>query len=206
MGTGVARRHFVLWVLAFSIGWGVSGRAAETNMAVRIAGLIAPAKLATLRAGAANPRLQKAVCLLEEARRAESSVTAVAAEAVQLAGYTNREAANLTANALVRNHDIAEKLGCLKSAGLAEMRQGKAPTVTLGPYKGQELSVDHIVPKALAPELDRVIANLELLPIRLNQRKSDMVGQRQISLARKLQQAGLLSAAGLERVVRAANP
>lgn len=84
--------------------------------------------------------------------------------------------------------------------GLAEMRQGKWPTVTVGPYRGEELSVDHVIPKALAPELDRLIANLKLLPLRLNQRKSDSIGQRQISVARKLHQAGLLSTAGLDRI------
>lgn len=205
-GTRIARRHFALWVFVLSFAWCISGRAAETNIAVRIAVLIAPAKLATLRAGAANPRLQKAVCHLEEARRSGGAVMAVAVEAVRLAGYTNREAANLTADSLVRNHDIAEKLGCLKSVGLAEMRQGKSPTVTLGPYKGEELSVDHIIPKARAPELDRVIANLELLPLRLNQRKSDSVGERQVALARKLHRAGLLSTGGLARIERAALP
>lgn len=35
----------------------------------------------------------------------------------------------------------------------------KSPTITLGPYTGDELSVDH------------VIANLELMPLRMNQGK-----------------------------------
>lgn len=204
--TGVARRRYLLWLLVLSFALGVSGRAAESDVAGRIAGLVAPEKLATLRSGAANPRLQKAVFLLEEAKRAGDSVAAVAAQAVRLAGYTNREAAKLTNDSLVRNHDIAEKLGCLTTGGLAEMRQGKAPTVTLGPYEGEELSVDHVIPKSVAPELDRVIANLELLPLRLNQRKSDSVGERQVSLARKLHRAGLLSTGGLARIERAALP
>ena len=90
--------------------------------------------------------------------------------AVALAGY-KKAAAKLTKNALLRNLDIAEKLGCLDDAGLAEMRRGKAATVRKGPYKGDELSVDHIVPRAVVPELDNVIANLELMPLRMNEKQ-----------------------------------
>jgi hypothetical protein len=65
------------------------------------------------------------------------------------------------------NLDIAEKLGCLDAEGMAEMRKAKAPTVRRGPYKGDQLSVDHIIPRAVCPELDNVIANLELMPLRM---------------------------------------
>jgi hypothetical protein len=54
----------------------------------------------------------------------------------------------------------------------------------------------------VAPELDKVIANLELLPLRMNEGKNDKIGERQISLARKLKAAGLLSDAGLQAVLR----
>lgn len=140
---------------------------------------------------------------LEEARLAGKRVQETAERAVTLAGYTNREAAALTASALIRNHEIAGKFGCLTPKGLGEMRRGRSPTVALGPYRGQKLSVDHIIPKSLDPGLDRVIANLELLPLRLNQRKSDLVGERQLSLARKLFAAGLLSREALSRVEKA---
>jgi hypothetical protein len=46
-----------------------------------------------------------------------------------------------------------------------------SPTITLGPYTGDELSVDHIIPFSVAPQLDHVIANLELIPLRMNQGK-----------------------------------
>jgi CRISPR/Cas system Type II protein with McrA/HNH and RuvC-like nuclease domain len=55
------------------------------------------------------------------------------------------------------------------------------------------LSVDHIIPRSIAPELDNVIANLELMPLRMNQSKGDTIGQRQKDLAKKLYAAGLLS-------------
>ncbi len=84
--------------------------------------------------------------------------------------------------------------------GMNEMRRGNAPTVEVGPYKGQELSVDHIIPRAVCPELDNVIANLELLPLRLNQRKNSDVGQRQRALAEQFYRAGMLSAARLKEI------
>jgi hypothetical protein len=58
---------------------------------------------------------------------------------------TNAASFTLTKNALLRNLDIADKLGCLDDAGLAEMRRGKAPSVRKGPYNGDQLSVDHII-------------------------------------------------------------
>jgi hypothetical protein len=50
------------------------------------------------------------------------------------------------------------------------------------------------------PELDNVIANLELLPLRMNERKNATIGDRQRSLAKRLFEAGPLSKAGLRRV------
>jgi hypothetical protein len=52
--------------------------------------------------------------------------------------------------------------------------------------------VDHIIPFAVAPLLDHVIANLELMPLRLNIGKRDAMGERQRSLAVQLRSAGLL--------------
>jgi len=100
-----------------------------------------------------------------------------------------------------RNLDIAGKLGCLDTEGLADLRQDKAPTVRRGPYKRDQLSVDHIVPRAVVPELDNVIANLELMPLRMNEGKSDRVGSRQADMARKFHKAGLLSDKGLKALL-----
>jgi hypothetical protein len=75
-------------------------------------------------------------------------------------------------------------------------------TVRLGPYAGDQLSVDHIIPRSVCPELDNVIANLELMPERMNTGKGAKVGQRQHDLARKLNGAGLLSDAGMKAVLR----
>lgn len=136
---------------------------------------------------------------LAEAKAAGFSPERVATQAVGLAGMKG-DAAKVTAEAMVRNLTIAERLGCLDAQGLRDMRKGQAPTLRRGPYQGDQLSVDHIIPRAVVPELDKVMANLELMPLRMNERKNDAVGERQRALARRLNQAGLLSNAGLKAV------
>lgn len=63
-----------------------------------------------------------------------------------------------------------------------------------------------IVPLRFAPELDRCIANLEALPMRLNSRKKDAVGSRQLALAKASYQAGLLSKPGWDALNRFRSP
>lgn len=65
------------------------------------------------------------------------------------------------------------------------------PTITLGPYTGDQLSVDHIIPFSVAPQLDHVIANLELMPLRMNQSMMDQMTGRQHDMAARLRRAGL---------------
>lgn len=162
-----------------------------------IAPLIEPVKLATVGPRGANPRVQKATYWLAMAKKEKRSTAAVAWRAVFLAGYTNKEAQELTKAALMRNLSIAQTLGCLDEAGLAEMRKGNAATVRNGPYEGDQLSVDHIIPRSVVPELDNVIANLELMPKRMNSKKNAKIGRRQLSHAEKLLEAGLLSEVGV---------
>lgn len=155
----------------------------------QIADLIDPAKLATLGARAANPRVQKYVAILEGARRSGHDPATVVAKALAIVGMQG-EAAELTAEAMLRNLTIAERLGCLHPAGLEEMRQGRAPAVTKGPYQGDRLSVDHIIPFSIVPEFDKIIANLELMPLRMNLSKHAKMGARQEDLLKKLRAAG----------------
>jgi hypothetical protein len=132
--------------------------------------------------------VQKYVAQLEDARLAGQEAAQVAVDAVALTGMTG-EAARLTAEAMLRNLTIAERLGCLTPPGLHDMRRGQSPTITLGPYTGDELSVDHIIPFSVHPELDKVIANLELMPLRMNIGKRDTMGQ-QLDLLQRLRHAG----------------
>lgn len=172
---------------------------AATDYAATIATLIEPVKLATLAPRGANPRVQKCVYWLASAQAAGAKPEWVLDKAAAKAGYRD-EAAKMTKEALLRNLDIARKLGCLDQAGMSELRQGQAATIRRGPYIGDQLSVDHVIPRAVCPELDNVIANLELMPQRMNSSKRDQIGERQMSHARRLRKAGLLSAAGLRAV------
>ena len=167
--------------------------------------LIDPAKLATLGKRGANTRVRKITGMLIEAKAAGSDPPRMAEDAVALIGWGGTEKGRLTAAAMVRNVTIAERLGSTTPDDLEDMRRGRAPTVRKGPYAGQLLTVDHIIPRAVAPELDNVIANLELMPLGLNQGKSDSITERQTDLARKFHAAGLLPADGLQRVLSAAS-
>jgi hypothetical protein len=162
--------------------------------AQKIAALIDPGKLSTLAPRGANPRVQKYVALLFEAQQAGLDPVKCATEAAALVGMKG-DAAQVTAETMVRNLRIAGQLGCLTTEGLAEMRRGRSPTVTRGPYTGDALSVDHIIPAAVMPQLDHVIANLELMPLRMNQSKGDKTGERQARLEERLKSAGLLNPA-----------
>ena len=187
------------WIL---LGGAATGLAADSErFAVNVSSLVDPAKLATLGARGANAHVEKYVALLAEAQAAGVAPKKAAARAVALVGMQGK-AGKLTAEAMVRNLAIAERLGCLDPDGLREMHKGEAPTVHRGPYRGEKLSVDHIIPRAVVPELDNVIANLELMPLRMNEGKNARIGARQVDLARKLHKAGLLSSEGLKAVER----
>jgi hypothetical protein len=152
-----------------------------------IAELISLENLSTLGERGANPRIQKAVALMSLANDVDLNLTNVVTRAVEIAGYTNAAAA-LTREALLKNYQIAAQYGVLTEAGLAEMKRGRAATI---PSSGDELSVDHIVPRSKYPQLDNVIANLELMPLRANVSKNDTFGQRQSEMLKRFQEAKL---------------
>lgn len=167
-------RHFHSWPLWLLVVIVLTSAVLQTS-AERVASLIDPRKLATLAERGANPRVKKYVAQLYEAQLAGDDPAKVAAQAVALTGMRG-EAAGLTLEAMLRNLHIAGMLGCLNEAGLTELRRGRAPKITIGPYAGDQLSVDHIIPLSVPPQLDKVLANLELMPLRLNQSKKERDG------------------------------
>jgi len=188
-----------LFVLLFFLCLQACGDQAGTH-AQLIQSLIEPAKLATLKERGANPRVQKVTAILWKAKQAGVDPDKVASQAVGLIGWGGTPKGDLTAAAMVRNLTIIERLGATTPADIEDMSRGKTAEVRKGPYIGQIISVDHIIPRSVAPELDNVIANLELMPLKLNMSKSDKVTSRQADLATKLSAAGLLSEEGLRRV------
>ena len=140
-----------------------------------------PAKIATLTSDrAANPRVRKIAYWLEVARQQGRDPQTEMDKTMSAVGWGGTLKGDLTAAAMARNRTIADRLGCLDPEGMALLRRGNAPSIRFGPYTGEKLTVDHIIPRAVSPSLDLVLANLELMPHSLNLRKGSKVGQRQI--------------------------
>lgn len=194
---------FRLLLLAILFMSPCCGRQGAADPSTLIQPLIDPAKLATLADRAANPRIHKATAILWQAKQAGHDPDTVATKAVERIGWGGTEKGKLTAAALVRNLVILERLGATTPEDLEKMRRGRSATVRKGPYAGEILSVDHIIPRAVAPELDNVIANLELMPLSVNQRKNSNIGDRQRSMAKAFHISGLLSKEGFQRVMEA---
>jgi len=83
---------------------------------------------------------------------------------------------------------------------MAELRRGKSAAITKGEYAGQEAEADHTIPRAVCPELQNQVMNLELLPAGLNRSKSDKITDRARVFARELYDAGLLSEEGFRAI------
>ena len=161
-----------------------------------------PVKIATISAErGANPRVRKICYWLEMARKSGREPSTEMKEVMLYEGWGGTAKGELTADAMVRNRVIAERLGCLDESGMTDLRSGKAAIIRNGPYAGDKLSVDHIIPRAICSELDTTLANLELMPMRMNSSKSDSIGERQVDMAKKFYAAGLLSKAGLDAVL-----
>jgi len=69
---------------------------------------------------------------------------------------------------------------------------GKSPRATKGEYAGERMDVEHLVPKAIAPSLDNILANLMWLPAPLNQSKSDTITPEAMEMALVFQGEGIL--------------
>ena len=172
----------------------LSPAAQADTVRIALVSLCDPAKIATLTSDrAANPRVRKITYWLEVARQQGRDPQTEMDAVMDAVGWDGAMKGELTAKAMARNRTIAERLGCLDAEGMALLRRGNAPTVKFGPYTGEKLTVDHIIPRAVAPSLDKVLANLEHMPNSLNMRKGAKVGQRQVDLANKLEAAGLLA-------------
>ena len=166
-----------------------------------IANLADPEKLATLGMRGANPRVQKITYWLFIVRQNGGSMEAAIDAAFASFGWKGTPQGEETKLTMIRNFKRAENLGCFDADGLEEMRRGHSPTVKRGAFIGQEMSVDHVLPRAVVPELDNVVANLELMPLKMNVTKSAKLEPRQIEFARRFVAAGIISA---ERVPWAA--
>ena len=163
-----------------------------------------PVKLASLKGErAANPRLQRCVYWLAKTESDGEDPGAVLDEAAKLNNTAGTPYAGLIRWGLLENLKIAKELGLLTPEGMAELRRGKSATISKGQYAGQQAEADHVIPRAVCPELENQVMNLELLPASLNRAKSDKVTERAKIFAKELYDAELLSEAGWSAVQNA---
>jgi len=164
-----------------------------------------PAKLSTLGERGANSRLNKIVFWLDDARHLGVSVE-TAIHWSQFLNGTREPRTSLVRTSLLHNLKIADGLGLLTPENRDRLKRGNAAIITRGPYAGETVEIDHIVPFSVAPELGNELANLEVLHRTENRRKSDRIGERQLAHAELFFKAGLLNQASLEMVRRRAMP
>jgi hypothetical protein len=67
---------------------------------------------------------------------------------------------------------------CFDTAGMAELRKGNAPTITKGEHAGDSIALDHVLPRAIVPELAARFYHLEAIPSKLNGKKSAKITDR----------------------------
>ena len=188
-------------ILALLLAAAPSIMAAPSTATVAIAAQTDPAKLATLKGeGVANPRLQKCVYWLAYAEAQGEKPEAVLDESAKLNKTADTPYAGFVSWGLLENLKIAKELGLLTPEGMAELRRGDSAAITKGQYAGQEAEAGLVIPKAVCPELQNQVMNLELLPASLNRAKSEKVTDRARVFAKELYDAKLLSEDGWTKV------
>ncbi len=178
--------------------------APETPDAIAIqilAPLLDPAKVATLKGDRpVNSRLYKVLYWLETARQAGGDVSGMIDLAYQTAGCAGSLGATADKQAITWNRAKLEQFGCFTEDGMAKLRKGGSPKITTGEYAGSGIMLDHVLPRAVVPELAARYYNLEAVPAKVNLEKSAKIGAREVMLARRWRDQGLLSPEGLNAV------
>ena len=194
-------------LLALLLAAAPSIMAAPSTAAGAIAAQTDPAKLATLKGErAANPRMQRCVYWLASAEAGGEEPGAVLDEAAKLNGTAGTAYAAFIRWGMLENLRLAKEYGILTPEGLAELRRGKSATITKGEHVGEEAESDHVIPRAVCPELSNQVFNLELLAAKLNRAKSATIGERQRVFGKELHEAKLLSDAGWGAILEGCRP
>ena len=164
-----------------------------------LASLTDPDKLATLGERGANARMNKIVFYLHEVR-AKGVAPETAIRWAQSLNGTKEPRALLVKESLLNNLKTADELLLFTPGNRERLRRGNAAKVARGPYNGETIEIDHIVPISLAPEAGNELANLEMVPQSVNRKKSNYITTRQLTHAKKLFDAGLLKNESWQRV------
>ncbi|MBN8458167.1 MAG: hypothetical protein J0M04_10040 [Verrucomicrobia bacterium] len=134
---------------------------------------------------------------LEMARLAGGDPRVVIDTAQAKAGYAGTKMAAADKAAMLWDRKKLDEFGCLNAEGMAKLRKGGSPTITMGPNVGDTVALDHVLPIAVVPELAARFYNLEVVPDDANRKKSAKIGKREVDLAKRWNREGLLSGAGL---------
>jgi hypothetical protein len=169
-----------------------------------LAPLLDPAKVDTLKGDRPiNARLYRVFYWLETARRAGGKPSEVIDVAQAAVGYAGTPRAHADRQCIIWSAGRLLQLGCFTPAGMAKLRKGGSPQITRGEHAGEFIALDHVLPRAVVPELAARFYNLEAIPARQNLAKSAKITQREILLARRWNREGLLTADGLKNIIDA---
>jgi len=166
-----------------------------------ISNLAAPKSLATLKnTRASNPRMHKITYWLELARINGGSPNEIMDKVMTNIGWGGQPKGKITANRILSNLETARELGCLNPEGMVLLREGKAPIIQNGKYKGTKLSVDHIIPLSAINRPNTILANLQYLPEEKNLYKGNWIGVEEVAFATEMEKAGLINKKELEKI------
>lgn len=151
-----------------------------------------PANLETLTSrGATANRLVKICYYLHEARTAGIDPKSIVAASIDSWGWTGTAKGELTAAVILHALSKLEIYGCFdQPEDREDLKSGARPTIRRGPFSGEPIEMDHVVPVAIAPQWAQVIANLEPVPQSVNRSKSDTVDGRVSRHRERLLSAG----------------
>ena len=152
---------------------------------------------------AATPYLRRACFILESSRLAGAEPKTVIEKAHTLTGPHSENRIKEQQASLLLNLKTLRDLGCLDKNGMAKLKTGNAPTITIGKFKGEIATADHILPRSIVPELRNKLYNLQFMPLTLNQEKGNKITKAESTMGKRWHEAGLLSREGLEDIERA---
>ncbi len=158
-----------------------------------IASLTDRKNLATLKGDRVeNPRVCQVMYWLREA--ADEGSTPAQTLDRALVSYADAPMhGELVKERILQNYSDLVESGCFDESVVDQLRHGKSPYIQKGPFKGEQLWVEHVVPKAVAPELGRNFANLGFSRESENRSKSDKVSATDLKHAERFRAAGLVS-------------
>ncbi len=164
-----------------------------TRMEKIVGSLIDPARLATIttRSGVTT-RTHKLLAYLYQHEAAGGDIAGVLKKAAgRDSGIFD---AKIDIAQIQKTYHQAKEWGIFDDAGNIErMQHERAPTITRGPYAGQFVEVDHIIPWSRAPETRTTFGNLRYLPEKVNQARSDTLDADMIEKVNEYAKRGLLT-------------